>query len=106
MSYKEPCPHEDAAIRRRGAETCTPTRRQSPALPGGWSQSHRAARRAWHGAPLSKFIEHMLTVCLMLFHVTVICVRTMFQKKEHADSPRLGLRGDSVGAEQQNWRAS
>lgn len=39
--------------REGGAAARAPTRRWSPALPGGWSRSRRAARRAWRGAPLS-----------------------------------------------------
>lgn len=38
----------------RGVTTFTPTRCWSPALPPGWSQSRRVARRVCRGAPLNR----------------------------------------------------
>lgn len=76
--------------------TWTPTRRRSPALPGGWSQSRHAARRVWRGAPLNKHTQHLLTVCLMLFPVyDDLCEnKRPPPHQQHADLPRFGLRGD------------
>lgn len=62
-----------------GVVTFSPTRCLGPALLGGWSQSHHAARRVYHGAPLHKHTHHMLTVRHNLhdtlsFHAVITCV--------------------------------